>query len=229
MKKPALALLFSIVLQPFPAPAQIGKNIIDEAKQRNVFIVVETRENRTPPFRFLGKKHGQHTDSGVILSDDYILSACHLVLNSVTINILVGISLEPLTIVKTDPQRDLILLRSPLKSRIPPVKMAEKTTGGDPVFIVSNPLGILDKTTYGYLNGEELGTFFDKKMRPELTLLLSDAFCISGSSGGGLWDASNATLIGIVIGLQEFGLHSVIVPAEAIREFLRDTPLEGLP
>lgn len=145
-----------------------------------------------------GQYIGQGAGSGVILSEDgYIVTNNHVIENAQSITVKTMDGQEyPATLVGTDPQTDIAVLKIEATGLSPAVVgNSNDIKVGEAAIAIGNPLGSLGGTvTTGIISavGRQI-TIEDQTM----TLLQTDAAINSGNSGGGLFDI-NGNLIGIV-------------------------------
>lgn len=87
--------------------------------------------------------------------------------------------------------------------------------------IIERKQSFTNKVNYGVaLKFEDCITFW---LELQCTQLVTDAMFLPGFSGGGYWNLKGQ-LVGIGLGFEEYGEHSIAVSAKDIREFLKDMP-----
>lgn len=159
-----------------------------------------------PPRHFMVRGGG----SGIVLrSDGIILTAAHVVskTNIVRIEVCGGPAYKAVVVAR-DEKVDLALLKivphvqEPLK----PVTLGVARPMGWPVYTIGNPRWLRWVITAGVL-----GTVDDG-------LYVSDTAIEHGSSGGGLFDARNNRLLGVVV--QMFGGYCASVHINDVRRFV---------
>lgn len=137
--------------------------------------------------------------SGVIVSEDgYIVTCSHVIDGASKIYVYLddGTSSEA-KLVGVDNLNDLAVIKIE-GSGYPHAEFGDSSTlrVGESVFAIGNALGQLSNTyTRGVISGLDRNLKVNSK---EMTLLQTDAAVNHGNSGGGLFRASDGTLIGIV-------------------------------
>ena len=125
--------------------------------------------------------------SGVVLSSNGLIATnFHIIRNASTAQFVFNngqIYQGETTVVGLDPQNDIALLKIK-KSGLTPAFISETYSIGDTVTAIGSPHGVRNTATTGTIQG------FDRD------IISTTAFITSGSSGGGLFDASGS-LIGI--------------------------------
>jgi Do/DeqQ family serine protease len=175
----------------------------------HVFTSQEVRASRHPlandPFwqHFFGDRDGMRTQrrsglgSGVVVSPEgYILTNFHVVEAADEIEVASNDGRKfKATVVGTDPESDLAVLRVPAESRLPAITFAaaDSLRVGDIVLAVGNPFGVGQTVTSGIVSAlgrSHLGinTFEN--------FIQTDAAINPGNSGGALTDG-NGNLVGI--------------------------------
>lgn len=169
--------------------------------------------------------------SGVIMQDDGIILTNHHVIDQArSILILIHDGRQAAaTIIGTDPEMDLAVLKIDLPNLIPiTVGEPERARIGDVVLAIGNPSGIGQSVTQGIIsakarNGLRLNEFEN--------FIQTDADINQGSSGGALVDAFG-NLLGIntatLNGAGASGI-SFAIPADAAVEVLADILRYGRP
>jgi serine protease DegQ len=143
------------------------------------------------PFR----KLQQNLGSGVIFSEDgYVLTNNHVIAGADDIQVaLDNNSAAKATIVGTDPETDLAVLRIDAKS-LPTIDVADDSAVdvGDVVLAIGNPIGIGKTVTMGIVSG----TGRQLRMSAYEDFIQTDAAINAGNSGGALVNALGE-LVGI--------------------------------
>jgi serine protease DegS/serine protease DegQ len=143
------------------------------------------------PFR----KLQQNLGSGVIFSEDgYVLTNNHVIAGADDIQVaLDNNSAAKATIVGTDPETDLAVLRIDAKS-LPTIDVADdsEVDVGDVVLAIGNPIGIGKTVTMGIVSG----TGRQLRMSAYEDFIQTDAAINAGNSGGALVNALGE-LVGI--------------------------------
>ncbi len=143
------------------------------------------------PFR----KLQQNLGSGVIFSEDgYVLTNNHVIAGADDIQVaLDNNSAAKATVVGTDPETDLAVLRIDAKS-LPTIDVADDSAVdvGDVVLAIGNPIGIGKTVTMGIVSG----TGRQLRMSAYEDFIQTDAAINAGNSGGALVNALGE-LVGI--------------------------------
>ncbi|MBQ7103553.1 MAG: trypsin-like peptidase domain-containing protein, partial [Anaerotignum sp.] len=137
--------------------------------------------------------------SGAVLSSDGLIATnFHLIEDASTVQFVFNngqIYQGKTTIVGLDPQRDIALLQIE-KSGLTPALISETFSSGDTVTAIGSPHGIRNTATAGIIEG------FDQD------IISTTAVIAKGSSGGGLFDASDR-LIGMTSSYGNGQYHSI--------------------
>lgn len=169
-------------------------------------------------------KSGWGQCSGVYIKENIILSAAHCVDVSENMQLIEiwakkGSVSARATVVKIDPQADLVLLYTPTAGR--PLELANRVVRGQDCWVIGNPLGLVDVITKGIVGKLHLT---DK--REKASFMIIDAVVLPGNSGGAVVD-ENYRLIGILTrstsmfgGFGTAGL-GLAVELSTIQEFLQ--------
>ncbi len=166
-------------------------------KNENSVVAISTESVSTDSW--LGQYVTKGAGSGVIYSQDgYILTNYHVISQANAINVTLNNGKEyPATLVATDPQTDIAVLKINQKGLTPVTLGNMKTLGiGDLAIAIGNPLGKLAGTaTEGIISALEREVVIGGK---SMTLIQTSASINPGNSGGGLFD-QYGNLIGIVV------------------------------
>ncbi len=134
-------------------------------------------------------KAGYRTGSGVIVSDDgLILTAAHVVRGSSLLRVNWHGRIFRAAVLARDRDHDMVVAKilSP-DVRFPYARLGEPRPHGWPVYAIGHPAGMRNVITSGILST------IDEDQT------VSDTYINKGSSGGGLFDATNDKLIGITV------------------------------
>lgn len=145
-----------------------------------------------------GQYISQGAGSGVIYSEDgYIITNNHVIdgASSITVKTMDGTE-YPATLVGTDPQTDIAIIKIDAKGLIPAtLGDSDSIKVGQAAIAIGNPLGSLGgSVTTGTISAVGREITIDNET---MTLLQTDAAINPGNSGGGLFDI-NGRLVGIV-------------------------------
>ena len=148
--------------------------------------------------------------SGVVLSSNGLIATnFHIIRNASTAQFVFNngqIYQGETTVVGLDPQNDIALLKIK-KSGLTPAFISETYSIGDTVTAIGSPHGVRNTATTGTIQG------FDRD------IISTTAFITSGSSGGGLFDASGS-LIGIT---SSYGSGQYLsIPMTAVKQVPQD-------
>ncbi len=137
--------------------------------------------------------------SGVVLSANGLIATnFHLIENASAMQFVFNngsIYQGKTTIVGLDPQQDIALLKIEKKG-LTPAPVSHQYAAGDPVTAIGSPLGMRNTASHGTIFG------FDRDV------ISSSAVIAKGSSGGGLFDASDR-LIGMTSSYGNGQYHSI--------------------
>ena len=137
--------------------------------------------------------------SGVVLSANGLIATnFHLIENASAMQFVFNngsIYQGKTTIVGLDPQQDIALLKIEKKG-LTPAPVSHQYAAGDPVTAIGSPLGMRNTASHGTIFG------FDRDV------ISSTAVIAKGSSGGGLFDASDR-LIGMTSSYGNGQYHSI--------------------
>lgn len=160
----------------------------------NISVVKELPTERFPGESEIEEASGQ--GSGVIISaDGDVLTNYHVVKGARTISVKLGDGREmEATVVGSDSNTDLALLKLPLMSDLPVAKLgdSDQLAVGDWVMAIGNPFGLEATVTVGVLSGKGrvIGT------GPYDDFLQTDASINPGNSGGPLFN-TRGEVVGI--------------------------------
>ena len=148
--------------------------------------------------------------SGVVLSSNGLIATnFHIIRNASTAQFVFNngqIYQGETTVVGLDPQNDIALLKIE-KNGLTPAFISETYSIGDTVTAIGSPHGVRNTATTGTIQG------FDRD------IISTTAFITSGSSGGGLFDASGS-LIGIT---SSYGSGQYLsIPMTAVKQVPQD-------
>ena len=138
--------------------------------------------------------------SGVMISDDMIMTAAHVVqiADKIVVEFLDGQEISA-KVIASAPYADISLLQLERKpANIKPVKLgdSDKVEIGDRTFIVGAPYGLKHTLTVGYISGRHKSSTVIGNLTP-LELVQTDAAINMGNSGGPMFNMKGE-VIGIV-------------------------------
>ena len=183
--------------QPLPQNGGTAVDFVSVSSQVAPSVVVVTTE-QLQANGLWGQYVTSGAGSGVILSEDgYIITNNHVISNATNIKVTLCDDTEyPATLVGTDRQSDVAVLKIEATGLIPPdIGNSDELAVGQNVLAVGNPLGELGGTvTNGIISA--LGRDVEVE-GTAMTLLQHNAAVSPGNSGGGLFN-ERGELIGIV-------------------------------
>lgn len=153
--------------------------------------------------------------AGVIVAEGRAITAEHCVDDVAigsAVRVLVGSRSVSTRLLAREASRDLALLGSPV---LHGSRGIVDPSIRDRVWVIGHPLGLRNVTTHGVVSG-----FAD---RSGTTMILTDAACWFGNSGGPMISPTTGDLVGIVTVLVYPGLCGA-VHAREVREFLSSVP-----
>lgn len=185
------------------APYERPKPSLDEL----IYAFKTRRKLKRLPFRAAYSR-----GSGVLIrKDGVLLTAAHVVRGTSIAKIMdVNGTHYRAAVLARDPDKDLALLKiipTPLHP-FAAAKISKKRPFGWPVYAVGNPKVVSRAITVGVLTAID----------PEYRRLWSDAMLDNGSSGGGLFDATNGKLISITV--ERFNSYGCSPYQEDLHSFL---------
>lgn len=227
MKRTLALFMSALLLLPACATVQSthGERLSNRMEESTVLLRMKVRATfQDPRTGDTIVKSGWGQCSGVYIKENIILSAAHCVdvpenMELKEIWARKGDESAKATVVKVDPQADLVLLYTPISGR--PLKLANRVVRGQDCWVIGNPLGLVDILTKGIVSQIHLA---DK--REKASFMVVDAVVLPGNSGGAVVDA-DYHLIGILTRSTSFfgafgasGL-GLAVELSTIRAFLR--------
>ena len=134
---------------------------------------------------------GDSLGSGVVMSPDgYVITNDHVIAGAAAIDVVLNDGrVAPATIVGTDPDTDLALLRIELDD-LPGLRLGRSDTlrVGDVVLAIGNPFSIGQTVTQGIVSGTRRGQL---GLSPFENFIQTDAAINPGNSGGALVDGGS--------------------------------------
>lgn len=176
-----------------------------------------------------GDKRGWGTCSGVYVAPHLVLTADHCV--DMSLEGIKGLSLKEVwvqningesaraTVIKTDSNRDLALIRTDLKGI--PVKLARSVKVGEDCWVIGTPLGLKFVVSKGIVSSVGV-----KTENFPINHFVTDSVVLPGNSGGPCYNA-HGSLLGIVtMSTSMFGMFGAsglgfVVQIDVVRDFLR--------
>ena len=164
-----------------------GANVTWDAASSTVMIYSSEAEGYKKEDSVVYLQTNKMQGSGVVLSSDGLIATnYHLIKNAATVQFIFNngqIYQGKTTVVGLEPQQDIVLLQIE-KTGLTPALISETFAAGDTVTAIGSPNGVRNTATTGVITG------FNQN------IISTTAVIANGSSGGGLFDASDK-LIGI--------------------------------
>lgn len=177
------------------APSIVGVSPYEKPEPLLIeLFYAKMRKKKIAPKTF---KSGYRTGSGIVIrSDGVILTAAHIVRGTSLARIKdIDGTVYRAAVLARDEEGDLALLKivPTYPYRFKPIKLSKQRPCGWPVYAIGNPAGFSRAVTSGIITTYDID--YDR--------LVSDAYANPGSSGGGLFDATNGKLLGVVVQTHE--------------------------
>lgn len=172
--------------------------------------------------------------SGIIISDNYVLTNYHVVANAVDVHVNVYSSAEasyPALVVFADETNDLALLKVRTSNILPCASIADSDTvnPGDMVFAMGNAFGSGNIFTSGIICDKGQSFYVDGRAYRDM--IRTETYMYPGSSGGPLANI-NGEVIGVNTAIynprNKFTGISFAIPINRAMALLQNTGIPGL-
>jgi hypothetical protein len=167
---------------------------------------------------------GAHkSGSGVVISQDgmMVVTNFHVIAGEDSVTVRFGNGLEVVTdeVFAADPARDLAILSLPGHGpKLAQLGDSDRVTPGDPVVVISNPLGLEHSVSSGLISGVRI---LDGKEALQISAPISP-----GSSGGPVFDR-DGKVIGIATATLIDGQNiNLAIPSNAVRDLMRTISID---
>ncbi|MEA4922337.1 MAG: trypsin-like peptidase domain-containing protein [Eubacteriaceae bacterium] len=160
--------------------------------------VVEIKTESSQQGGWVGQYVTEGAGSGVIIkSNGYILTNNHVISDASTISVTVGKKSYKATVVGTDSENDIAVLKINAKNLTAATYgNSDQIDVGDMSVVIGNPLGELGgSVAAGIISAKNREVTLENQ---DMTLIQTDASVNPGNSGGGMFN-DNGQLIGIVV------------------------------
>jgi hypothetical protein len=167
---------------------------------------------------------GAHkSGSGVVISQDgmMVVTNFHVISGEDSVTVRFGNGLEVVTdeVLAADPTRDLAILSLPGHGpKLAQLGDSDRVTPGDPIVVISNPLGLEHSVSSGLISGVRI---LDGKEALQISAPISP-----GSSGGPVFDR-DGKVIGIATATLIDGQNiNLAIPSNAVRDLMRTISID---